>query len=104
MAQSDIEEVLRNWIEQAISPPGKLAENIDRPGWVAERFIDWWREQVDDSLGSAEIAATTLRNELKRLDDPVRLGEALHELTHVQDALAELRSDLGLAEPAESDG
>lgn len=98
MAKSDIEEVLRNWIKQATTPPGTLAPGVDPAFWVTERFVAWWRTQVDDSLGSAEIAAASLRDELTRLDDPVRLGEALHELTHVQDALADLRSDLGLTE------
>ena len=104
MANSDIEQVLRNWIDQATSPLGKFAEGVDPAAWVAEHFIGWWREQVADSLSSAESASQRLRDELNRVADPEHLGEAFHELTHVQDALGDLRADLGLIEPTESDG
>ena len=104
MSRSDIEQVLRNWIDQAIAPAGTFPEGADRARWVADNFIAWCRKQVDDSLGSAELAAHRLREELKRLGSPSEFSEALHELTHVQDALGELRHDLGLSEDAANGG
>ena len=57
MSRSDIEQVLRNWIAQALSPMGDFAEGIDPTKWIADNFIDWWSQQVEDSLSSAELAA-----------------------------------------------
>jgi hypothetical protein len=104
MSRSDIEQVLRNWIDQATSPDGTFPPGTDRAAWVADNFIAWWRKQVDDSLGSAELAAQRLRDELKRLGSPEEFDEALHELTHVQDALGDLRRDLGLPDDAANGG
>ena len=97
MSRSDIEQVLRNWLDQAISPGGTFPEGTDRAKWAADNFIAWWRKQVDDSLGSAALAAHRLRDELKRLGSPEEFDEALHELAHIQDALGDLRQDLGLS-------
>ncbi|HXE55672.1 MAG TPA: hypothetical protein VN541_21790 [Tepidisphaeraceae bacterium] len=96
MSDPEIEQVLRNWIEQAISPEGTFSGGTDRAKWVADNFIAWLRAHVDDSLGSAELAAHRLRDEFKRLGSAAEFDEALHELTHVQDALSDLRRDLGL--------
>ena len=104
MSRSDIEQVLRNWIEQATSPDATFPAGTDRAKWVADNFIAWWRKQVDDSLGSAEVAAHRLREELKRLGSPAEFDEALHELTHVQDALGDLRQNLGLSGDAANGG
>ena len=104
MSRSDIEQVLRNWIEQARSPIGRFAEGVDPATWVADNFIAWWRKRVDESLGSAEAAARRLREELKQFGSPAEFGEAFHELTHVQDALGDLRRELGLDEsPADGE-
>ena len=97
MSRSDIESVLRNWIAEATSPIGKLPDGVEPATWVADNFIAWWRKQVDDSLGSAELAAHRLRAALEPLGDPAAFGEAFHELTHVQDALGDLRAALGLS-------
>src|SRR5688572_7693963 len=97
MLQSEIEQVLENWIKQAISPTGKLAEGITPAEWVSKNFIHWWRSAVEDSLGDAESAARRLRLELRRLGDSERMGEAFHELTHVEDALADLNRCLGFS-------
>jgi hypothetical protein len=104
MSRSDIEQVLRNWIDQAISPGGTFPDGTDRAKWVADNFIAWWRKQVDDSLCSAELAADRLRDELKRLGSPTEFDDALHELTHVQDALSDVRRDLGLPDDAANGG
>ena len=104
MSRSDIEQVLRNWIDQAISRGRTFPEETDRARWVADNFMTWWRKRVDDSLGSAELAAHRLRDELNRLGSPEEFDEALHELTHVQDALGDLRNDLGLPGDAADDG
>jgi hypothetical protein len=104
MSRSDIEQVLRNWIDQATSPGGAFPEGTDRARWVADNFVAWWRKQVDDSLGSAELAAHRLRDELRRLGRSTEFDEALHELTHIQDALGDLRRDLGLSGDAPNGG
>jgi hypothetical protein len=96
---SEIEQVLSNWIKQATSPPGQLVDGLDPATWVAQRFLAWWRTQsVERPLEGAELAAQSLRSELERLGgwgNP-QLGEAMHELVHLRDALAELRAALGL--------
>jgi hypothetical protein len=98
MPESEIKQALANWIEQATSPIGRLADGIAPSEWIARQFINWWRMQVEDALSDADRAAHGLREELARINDPARLGEALHELTHVQDSLADLRFRLGLTD------
>ena len=95
MERSEITQVLSNWIAQASSDRGKLAEGTDPAKWVAEQFINWWHPQIDDSLSDAEAAAARLNEELKRLGgwENKDLCEALHELTHIAEALRELRGD-----------
>jgi hypothetical protein len=98
MQRSEIEQVLANWIGQAISGPGRLAEGVDPANWVATQFLNWWRPQVEDSLGDAERAVAGVRHELNRLGgwENTELAEALHELIHIGDALSDLRNRLGL--------
>src|SRR5437879_2835549 len=98
MPSSDVEQVLANWIAQATTPPGRLAEGTDPARWVARQFFRWWASQAADEMAAAEGAMAAVRRELERLggwSDP-RLGEALHELIHAGDALAGLRELLGL--------
>ena len=97
MARADVEEVLRNWIREATSTDGSLPEDIDPATWVAEQFLRWRQDQVGKSLGDAEYFAECLRDELRGSEHPTSLAEAMHELTHLQEALAHLRSDLGLS-------
>ena len=90
MPTSEIEEVLANWISQATSPPGQLVEGLDPSRWVARQFLKWWRsEGVERPLGDAGLAMQGIRTELERLggwNNP-QLGEAMHELIHLSDAL-----------------
>lgn len=100
MAFSEAEQVLANWIEQATSPPGQLVEGIDRAQWIARQFLKWWRtECVERPLSDAELAVDGIRSDLNRLGgwNNSQLGEAMHQLIHLGDALQELRSALGLA-------
>ncbi len=62
--------------------------------------MDWWRPQVEGALSDAERAIAGAHEELDRLGGwkNDQLGEALHELIHAGDALADLRSRLGLVE------
>lgn len=104
MSKADIESVLRNWIDEAITSSGKLGDGVDAAEWVAANFIAWWRQEVGDSLGSAELAAHRLRDELKQHSGRPEMYDALHELTHVQDSLGDLRNSLGLVgdDPADA--
>jgi hypothetical protein len=51
------------------------------------------------SLDDAELAAGRIRAELQRLGgwDNKQLGNALEELTHLEESLADLRTRSGLA-------
>ena len=99
MDSEEVEQVLSNWIQQATSLPGQLAEGIAPAKWIAHRFLKWWRtECVERPLADAGLAAQGIRSELERLggwNNP-QLGEAMHELIHLSDAIAELRVALGL--------
>jgi len=96
----EIEQVLANWITQAATPPGELAPGTEPARWIAQQFLRWWQPLVADELAAAEAAVAGVRAELHRLggwSNP-QFGEALHELTHAGDALAALRSVLGIEE------
>jgi hypothetical protein len=94
----EVERVLANWIEIALTPPGSLPPDVAPARWVAEKFLRWWRndfeESLDQSIGQAEIALARVRSELDRLGGWDKFGEALHECIHLGDALAELRAAL----------
>ena len=104
MQQSEVEQVLANWIAQATSAPGRLADNVDPAAWVAQRFLAWWHPRVEDALSDAERAIAGVRGELNRLGgwQNNQLGEALHELIHAGEALADLRARLGLVAAPQS--
>ena len=97
MERSEIEQVLANWIEQATCPPGQLADGVDPPSWIASQFLRWWKTRAYESLDDAEGAVNRLRAELERLGGWTNpdLGEALHELAHLDISLAELSVQLG---------
>ena len=88
----EIETVLINWIEQALSPIGQLPVGVTPAGWVAAHFSAWWRDRAGDTIGDADRAAVAVREELMRLGGWERFGEALHEMIHLQDALGDLRA------------
>jgi hypothetical protein len=96
MEPSEIEEVLANWIREALSESGEFPEGTDRAKWIASQFARWWKSRVELSLGDAELAATSIHLELMRLGGWEKFGEALHEHIHLQDALVDLRLTLGL--------
>jgi hypothetical protein len=94
----DVERILANWIEMALSPTGQLPPDVPPSRWIAEKFIRWWRSDfeshLDEDLGDAERALGTIRDELMRLGGWENFGEALHECIHLGDALGALRSAL----------
>ncbi len=100
MPTNEIEQVLANWIAQAMSPEGKLDAGIEPSEWVARQFLKWWnKDAVERPLEDAGIAVRKIRSELERLggwNNP-QFEDAMHELIHLNDALAELRGALGLA-------
>lgn len=98
MSRKDIERVLANWIREAQSPTGRLAEGADPAVWAAERFIEWWRTEVEELLDEGDNAVSRLRDGISGVLNWDEHGEALHELTHVQDAFGDLRQALGLDE------
>jgi hypothetical protein len=99
VSTTDLEQVLSNWINQAISPSGRLAEGQDPAKWVARQFLEWWQSnEVERPLNDAVLAMNGVHSELERLGgwNKTELGEAMHELIHLKDALDELRAALGL--------
>lgn len=90
-AGDELETVLANWIVQAFSPTGTLPEGQSPTNWVAGRFAEWWRGRAGEAFGDADRAAAAVREELMRLGGWASFGEALHEMTHLRDALGELR-------------
>ncbi len=96
MASEEVRQVLANWIGQALAPSGRLPDGTHPSVWVAARFSVWWGERAEGPLHDAERAASVIGSELERLGGWEAFGEALHELCHLRDALADLRSVLGL--------
>ena len=94
MSRQRIVEVLASWLREARAS-GEIVGGLDEATYVAERFIAWWREQVEESLGQAESFAEQLASELRRARDR---GE-FEDMTHLLDALGDLRADLGLEQP-----
>ncbi len=101
MPKSEIEEVLANWIDLALSPAGQLPEGVRPPEWVAANFYKWWSSRAENELGEAEMATRAAREELARLGGSDRFGEVLDELYLAQEALAHLRAALGLVGDSE---
>lgn len=95
MTTNEIEGVLANWIAQALSPIGQLEPGIQPANFVARNFLRWWSSHVEDSLADVEDAINRLHNALERLGGWEKCGEALHELSHANEALADLRVLLG---------
>ncbi|WP_165069027.1 hypothetical protein [Paludisphaera rhizosphaerae] len=101
MSTDEIETILANWIEQALSSSGSLPEGVSPASWVAGQFADWWRGRAGEAMNDAEIAVSAALKELTRLSGWDSFGEAMHEMAHVRDALGELRGLMRL--PNESD-
>jgi hypothetical protein len=102
MATDELETVLANWVEQALSPCGRLPDGVSPSAWVAARFAEWWRQRASCTMADAERAASSAHQELTRLGDWESFGEALHELAHLRDSLDELRGLMGLADEADA--
>jgi hypothetical protein len=99
-----VREVLTNWIGQALAPIGELPEGTDPAAWVADHFAAWWRTRAEEPLGDAERATAAVREGLERRGGWESFGEALEDLTHLGDALQELRTTLGLTEETDKRG
>jgi hypothetical protein len=98
MTSNDVEQVLSNWIREVLSPIGELREGTDPAKWVASRFARWWRDRVKGPLEDAQAAASAIHQELVRQGGWERFGETMHEHCHLSEALADLRTTLGLCE------
>jgi hypothetical protein len=95
---NDVEQVLANWIELALSPSGKLPHDMLPSRWVAEKFLRWWRDDfeghLDERLSDAETALARIREQLQQQGGWDKFGEALHECAHLSEALEILRGTI----------
>ena len=91
----EVERVLTNWIELALSPVCQLPNDVSPASWVSEKFLRWWRKDfeanLDDTIRDAEMALEGIRAELERLGGWEKVGDALHECIHLRDALNDIR-------------
>jgi hypothetical protein len=98
MIEDEVERVLANWIEEALSSVGSLAPGTRPAQCVASNFLRWWRNDFESHLkewlGDAENALAVIRRELERSGGWDTFGEALHECTHLQESLDTLRQTL----------
>jgi len=77
-----------------------LGNDIEPAKWIAQMFLRWWREEASSYLGDAELAAGRLRDELEKnggWNNP-ELGNLMEEVTHLEEALACIRTSTGLNE------
>lgn len=98
MGHTQIEQVLRTWINEANSSAVRQSEDSDSAAWVTAQFIRWWRDQVGECLDSAEYSAACVRDELNRTRNADRARELMVEVTQLQQSLSALRRQLGLIE------
>ncbi len=49
VTRREAEQVLRNWIAQALDPGGRLPDGVDPATFAAHNFIEWWQRQVADA-------------------------------------------------------
>jgi hypothetical protein len=62
VTRREAEQVLRNWIAQALDPGARLPDGTDPVTFAACNFIEWWRRQIEDTaseLGDAFQARWT---------------------------------------------
>jgi hypothetical protein len=71
---------------------------IHHNGWPTD-FLNGGAMKSMIHLSPWRAATDFLREELGAFAEPKLLDAAMHELTHVQDGLADLRNNLGLGEP-----
>ena len=95
MNRSEIEQVLRNWIGEAMSPVGRFVKGIDPPAWVAETFIAWWQKRVEDSLDRVEGSAGYLVSEASELAEAASVAGVQWDIHEVREALEGLREKVG---------
>jgi len=102
----EFQEALSNWIAQANSREGTLPDGVSHSAWVATHVAAWWREQVQEDVEAIETAAQAIREELDTLGGwkKKELEEAMHQLIHLNDYLADLRGHLGLAPESNEKG
>lgn len=81
---SELEQVLANWIDQAVSGHGTLTPGVNPAAWVAAQFLAWWRVQVAKQLETAEGAIGQL----------LVAGQAESRLELVEEAFADLRASI----------
>ncbi len=77
-----------------------LGKDIEPAKWIAQMFLRWWREQASSYLGDAELAAGRVRDQLQKnggWSNP-ELGDAMEEITHLEEALASIRTSMSLIE------
>ena len=84
LTPSELEQVLANWIDQAVSGPGTLAPGVNPAAWAAAQFLTWWRGQVTKQLATAEKAVSQL----------IVAEQAKIRLDLVEEALADLRASI----------
>ncbi|NOZ70371.1 MAG: hypothetical protein GXP38_00415 [Chloroflexi bacterium] len=93
--RAEAKRVLSNWVREATSGIGALPEGCDAADWIADRFLQWWfgdaQDTIEERIRDAETAASVIQGELKRHGGWDKFGDSLHALCHLGDALSELR-------------
>jgi ferritin-like metal-binding protein YciE len=98
MDPKTLNEVLANWLTQAIGSEDRLPKGMTPATWAAQRTAEWLDAAASGPLTEAEEATHRLKASLERLGgwDRAELANAMEELTHLSDAVADLRTQLGL--------
>src|SRR5262245_24791784 len=97
MPTSEIETVLANWIEEALSPIGRISDGLSPAKFVARNFVQWWRARIEESLAELGSAMRSARDELDRRGGWQNFGEAMEEIARSQEVLRDLQEIFGLA-------
>jgi hypothetical protein len=104
VTHKSLERVLANWLSEAIGSEDRLPPETTPAAWVARRAATWLSEEAGGPLAEAEGATARLRVALEQAGgwgNP-QLADAMDELTHVSEAIGDLRQALGSAGVADA--
>ena len=89
----ELVQTLRNWLDQAKSPPGSLPEGMDTVNWAIRQFIHSWQRPVRSTIEVLEECIRDAAEACERGDTKMAMMEIDSARQIIQGSL---RDHLGL--------